>query len=48
MKNESFTIMLSEKNLGESEPPLAIRKAGLHPKKDHAVRLMGLERDLIL
>jgi len=34
-ENGSFTIMLSEKDLGGSgiEPPLAIPKAGLHPKK---------------
>jgi len=34
MKNGSFTIMLSKKDLGKwNEPSLAIPKADLHPKK---------------
>jgi len=34
MKNGSFTIMLSEKDLGKRyELPLTTPKAGLHPKK---------------
>jgi len=33
MKNRSFTIMLSEKDLKESGMNLATPKAGLHPKK---------------
>jgi len=48
MKNGSFTIMLSEKDLGESGTTFSHPKSRSSSKEGHALCLMGLERNPVL
>jgi len=49
MKNGSFTIILSKKDLGESGMNLSAHpKSRSSSKEGHALCLVGLERDPVL